>query len=120
MAVPGIKVIGAQQVARNAIRAAGLNMAGARRGVYKAALFVQRTAQRQTPVKTGNLKASADTIMDALKPLATIVYSAYYAIYVHERTELHHNPPGRSKFLQAAIDEHRRDILDIIAKEMRV
>lgn len=120
MSAIGIKVFGAEEVARNALKAAGSNMAAARRGVYKAALFVQRTAQKQTPVKTGNLKASADTYMDTIRPLATIAYSAYYGIFVHERTELHHSPPGRSKFLQAAVDEHRGEILDIIAKEMRV
>lgn len=45
--------------------------------------------------------------------------SAPYAAYVHERTDLAHKSPTRSKFLQAALDEDYFNIIGRIAAGMR-
>lgn len=60
-----------------------------------------------TPVDTGNLIGSL-----YIKPITRgfeIGYTADYAVYVHEITENHHEPPTRSKFLEDAAFEIQSD-----------
>lgn len=90
-------------------------------GVMKAALLVERDSKKKTPVDTGNLKAG--TYVQPVKTRkgngAEIGYTANYAIHVHERKELIH-PVGQYKFLEAALNEDERKILEIIKNESEV
>lgn len=65
-----------------------------------------------TPVDTGQLQASAQLTSgfdDGGKAHARISFggagSNHYAAIVHERTDLRHQAPTRSKYLQAAVEE---------------
>lgn len=99
-------------------------------GMREAALVVRRRSQQLTPVDTGNLKASAYTeVFDTSHgPGAEIGYTAYYAPYVHEiPPPPAKSPGGRSathtvgqwKFLETALKEKAKEILEIIRKRAR-
>lgn len=73
-------------------------------------------SQVYVPKKTGALAASG--YLEVTESGGnTIVQMGYgkggqppYAVFVHERTDLFHEPPTRSKFLQAALEEDIGDI----------
>lgn len=90
------------------------------RGLFNAGLLVQRRSQQKTPVDTGNLKGGAYTGIIRRDPHEVeIGYQAFYAVYVHERLELAHTV-GEAKFLEKALTESERDVLDQIAKEAEI
>jgi hypothetical protein len=101
-------------------------------GMREAALIVRRRSQQLTPVKTGNLKGSAYTLARdmAVGPGAEIGYTAAYAPFVHEipppfmagsgQRHATHHPPGQWKFLETALIEKRREILDVIERAARI
>lgn len=68
-------------------------------------------AQKYCPKDTRALVESGlletETEHDFSKPKASITFGRglHYAAIVHERTDLHHKPPTRSKYLQAAVEE---------------
>jgi hypothetical protein len=45
-------------------------------------------------------------------------YEAYYAIYVHERLELHH-PKGQAKFLERAFLEAEKEYVAEVTKMIK-
>lgn len=69
-------------------------------------------SQKYVPVDTGKLKRSGfleSVSGDRKIPRVVIGYGKRgrppYAVFVHERTDLRHKSPTRSKFLQAAVEE---------------
>jgi hypothetical protein len=85
-------------------------------GMRQACLLVRRRAQKKTPVDTGNLRNSAYTDVEGQgdNTVGRIGYTAFYAPYVHE-IDKNYRAPGTSwKFLELAIKESTRDIIDII------
>jgi hypothetical protein len=90
-----------------------------RAAVIMVALFVQRESQLIVPVDTGNLKNSASTRPDQSgKPKAEVVYTAAYAIFVHEIERYRHAPGKESKFLVKAVYRNMPRILDIFRKRV--
>ena len=90
-----------------------------RRGLLTAGLFIQRESQKIVPVEFGNLKNSAGTrvLGHGWYSAVIVYYTASYAVYVHERTELAHKKGKSAKFLEKPIRENRLKILAIIAGE---
>ena len=86
------------------------------KALLKAGLFVQRKAQKLTPVKTGNLKASARTRMVGRRRVR-IAFLSSYAIFVHEGFYKHR--VGERKFLQNAVRRNKKKIVEIIGKSFR-
>lgn len=83
--------------------------------------MVKGASQALTPVETGNLRGgaymrSADTTAG---PGVEIGYTAAYAVFVHERTELHH-PKGQAKFLETTLKKNAKQILEIIRKTAKL
>lgn len=83
-----------------------------RKSIIKSMLRVEADSMRRTPVDTGNLRSSAAgnaTITSSSSNGASgiVYYTANYAIYVHERTELRHNV-GEAKFLQNAVAKEQQ------------
>lgn len=106
-----------------------------RTGVRAAALKVRRRSQELVPVDTGNLKGSAYTeVFDGPKgPAAEIGFTAAYAPFVHEMEVKHPGRPrtsgtkkgvywevGQPKFLETALHELQREIIETIKKHARV
>ena len=92
-----------------------------RQGLQAAALVVLGASKALTPVDTGNLRAGTYTklIGGMDRPGAEIGYTASYAVFVHERTELHH-PVGQSKFLETALKQKAKQVLEIIRKTVKL
>ena len=87
-------------------------------------------SQKYVPVDTGALKrsgfleVSTRSISGKSRVNATIGYGKGgrppYTVQVHEMTEVHHKPPTRSKFLQAAIEEELGSIRERVIEEYRI
>jgi hypothetical protein len=76
------------------------------------------------PYKTGALQSTGklEPVYDASKPKAVISYGdalVNYAAIVHERVDLFHMPPTRSKYLQAALEETLDEIRPRVIKLLR-
>lgn len=83
----------------------------------KACLLVRRRSQLEVPVDTGNLKATAFTMVVKIGSilLGIIGYAAAYAGFVHERLELRHNPGKKAKFLEDPLKASESEIKEILA-----
>ncbi len=74
-------------------------------------------AKIYTPVDTGELILSSDLISEQTPKGATakVVYAAdghpKYAVFTHEMTGFKHDPPTRSKFLEAAFYERIDEVM---------
>lgn len=78
-----------------------------RSSLLKLLIKIEAEAMRRTPVDTGHLRRSAagNTVVikaDNKGATGVVVFTANYAVYVHERTELRHEV-GEAKFLEKAI-----------------
>lgn len=79
-----------------------------RSAVIKAMLMVEAESARRVPVDTGNLRYSGlgNARITESSPVGAkgeVGYTAKYAVYVHERTDLRHQPGKEAKFLQKAV-----------------
>ncbi len=89
-----------------------------RAGMHEVALTIKNTALPLTPHDTGNLRGSwfSNVIQqgDNIGVEVGFGEGATYAVFVHERTELHHDPPTQSKFLEEALKRNEKKILQIL------
>jgi hypothetical protein len=91
--------------------------------LYDEALRADARAQSEdmAPWDTGRMKQT-HYVSPPTESGRTIVceigYGVDYAIYVHERTELHH-PHGQAKWLQKTLDEVASGFVARIGKKMR-
>ena len=70
--------------------------------LYKMGQHLRSESVKECPVDTGRLRASATVTpvkKENEKYFVEVGYGTDYAIYVHERTELHHNI-GKAKYLE--------------------
>lgn len=99
-----------------------LNRAG--KSALTAAIFMEsnriaKDSKKRTPVDTGALRDSIYVKPPRVGQItAEIGYSATYAIFVHERTELRHRT-GQAKFLQTAINASRRGFTRRVGRDTR-
>ena len=114
-----VKIEGVEEIKANMKKADKKLAWNVRKGIAAAALFIQRESQKIVPVEFGNLKNSAGTrvLGHGWFTAAIVFYTASYAVYVHERTELQHKKGKSAKFLEKPIREKRLQILAIIAGE---
>lgn len=115
------RIAGKDEVLRNLNRQVLGIKKRTRKGMLAAGLLVKGESMRLTPVDTGNLRNSAytDPIGTDDNPGVEIGYQAAYAVYVHERTELHHEV-GQAKFLETALKKSARRVLSIIRRAAKV
>lgn len=79
-------------------------------------------AQQITPVKTGFLQSSATFEKPQITEENVVVvvgFNASYAAAVHERLNVHHEPPGQAKFLETAIRNDGPKFVPFIAEKLR-
>lgn len=105
-------------------RAAGYNKklgAAMERGVHKMTEFLKTESVEVTPIKTGELRASAYTqYTGKLKNCkGRVRFSARYAIYVHEDLDKYHAPGTYAKFLSRTAFEKRGQMNAIFWEEVR-
>lgn len=118
--MPG-NVTGLREIKRNIKR----NDASIR-GALAAALYMKGFAIDADmvpliPVDFGILRGSHYVAppTNTRRPRVQVGVGTDYALPVHEREDLRHNPPTRSKFLEVVVVEHRRGYADWIAKATR-
>lgn len=70
------------------------------RGIKKAALRLQRDSMELVPIQFGNLRASAFTRVEAVASsiVATVGYTADYALIVHENLNAAHGKAFNEKY----------------------
>jgi hypothetical protein len=83
------------------------------------------TSQELVPVDTGKLKASGyiEVQQEGSELTGNVGYARdndpFYAVIVHERLDLRHEPPTQAKFLEEAINRHIDEIPERFAEYMR-
>lgn len=97
-------------------------------GLLKGALIIERESNKRVPIETGVLRASSYVRknQDGRKSVV-IGYSSSYAIFVHENMEMtlkglprpsgigvYWGPKGEAKFLERAIAEKSKEVLEVI------
>jgi hypothetical protein len=95
---------------------------GYQMGLIRAGLLVQRDSQLIVPVDTTNLKSSAGTRHGGkgFTTVVFVIYTAGYAIYVHEDLEAGHAAGKTAKFLEIALRQNKRKIVEIVKLSMKI
>lgn len=90
------------------------------RSLLKMGDYFLREAGKITPVATGELKDSRFKKLEKHGFYTTLIigYTAWYAAYVHERLDLHHEAPTQAKFLEQTLRDKKEQGLKVFAKEM--
>lgn len=85
-------------------------------------LLLQRLSQKIVPVDTSALKNSGFTRDEGTGFHTQVIvgYTASYAIYVHERTDLRHKEGKQAKFLTGPLAENRKKILGVMLRGRRM
>lgn len=86
--------------------------------MWQTAQDIHRVAAPRTPVDTGHLRRSYVVDKPRIKGgeiTVLIGYSAHYALWVHERTEMSFRVGG-AKFLSSAVDEAAKTFAQKVAK----
>lgn len=116
-------------------------MAALARGIKKGALLIFRDAQAIVPVDQGNLKASGQVRTEETDSTveASIVYTAEYAIYVHENLDAAHGaefnrkhsaeiksgaehargPKQQAKFLEVPFRKNKANVRKMVLDEVK-
>lgn len=89
---------------------------GTHEGVRAGAEIQLRDATSRVPVDQGELRDSGQVVTDG--DSAAVTYTAGHAVIVHERMDLHH-PNGQAKYLEAAMDSTRAEVLQAVAAAVR-
>lgn len=121
MAVKRLNIVGIDKVLSNLNRSVVGIKNRSRQGLLIAGLLIEGASKELTPWETGHLAGGTYTepIGTSDAPGIEIGYIADYAVFVHERTELHH-PVGQAKFLETALKQNAKRILEIIGKTVKV
>jgi hypothetical protein len=115
-----IKLTGVSEIKAAMEKASRRLSTSTREALTRAGLFLQRESQKIVPVKHGVLKNSAGTSVSGQGWFTEVVvyYTASYAVWVHERTDLKHKPGKEAKFLEKPAREKRAEILALIAGDI--
>jgi hypothetical protein len=86
--------------------------------LYNEMVAIMRVSIRQTPEDTGYLRATAYVTLPTTTGQIRIQagYATYYAIYVHERTDVSHAPPTKDHYLSDPMTDRSKGFADRVAK----
>jgi len=122
MATYAVEIENLDQIRNAFSRAPELTIKALDRAIQKSAFTIEDTSKRNTPVRTGYLRASHTTTFAPLQ--GVISPTADYAIYVHEGTRFMAARPFLADAVQSDEDqvqqyftEEIQNVLDEIAKE---
>lgn len=116
----GPKLRGMNNVERNLRRLAKAYPVAAVAGLFKEEHRTIANAVERTPKDKGLLRASHHADEPVIKGnviQGRIGFDKGYAVYVHERTELHH-PIGEAKFLENAKNEEQPGMPGRVARDI--
>jgi len=96
-----------------------------KKALYAEAELIMTESKKQVPVDTGTLRSTGYVKQPEEKGDLVEVEMGYggpaapYAIWVHERTELHHNPPTKAKYLEDPVKTAAPKLPGALAKRLR-
>lgn len=85
----------------------------------QAAELLLTEANRGVPIEEGTLERSGSTSLDEEASVAVVAYDTPYAVDQHEKTWLRHDEGRRAKWLQLALQENSKALIDFIGDEIR-
>lgn len=89
------------------------------KGLLRGALIIERAAKENAPIEFGTLIQSAFHRAFASGLGQLIGFFVEYAIYVHESPHVG-VIKGGPKFLEKAAKEKQREVVEVVAKEVKV
>ena len=89
-------------------------------GLTQCAQMVFAASQKEVPVDKGPLKASGFWKVEGqgFGAVATIGYTEYYAVFVHEDLSKYHAPPTKAKFLTDPIRRLRGSMTALLQRQL--
>ena len=92
----------------------------AERGIIKAAEWLHQKSLEIAPEDTSEMKNTSRVAVTGkgFSTKATVQYTVWYAIYVHENLEAEHAPPTQAKFLSVPAYRERPRMNQIIWEEI--
>jgi len=109
-------VRGVKKIVRNLKKQGRLAAHRCEVGLKRAGLFLQRESLFICPIEWGNLRGSSFCRAKGkgYRVVVQVGYTADYAVYVHERLDLHHDAPTQAKFLEQPARTKRAEMFKII------
>lgn len=106
-----IKILGVGELQKKLNKLTQRYNQGYRIGLEKGAKYLLRESKKIVPVDTGDLKRSGFVSITGRRfdSVATIGYTQYYAIWVHENLDAQHKPGKSAKYLSRIL-QHRGHI----------
>lgn len=93
--------------------------AGMGTGLTRAAQRLRALSIPRTPIDTSNLRNKTRVIPATPNVAeALVVNDAPYAVIQHEKLDYHHDE-GEAKFLERPLNEHRAELMHIVATDIR-
>lgn len=91
---------------------------GGERGLTLATEHVLSVSDEHVPLEEGTLERSGVASVDGLE--GAVSYDTVYAVYQHERLDLHHDDPSRTaKYLENAVNTEGDTVLALLATALR-
>lgn len=88
---------------------------GAQDGLRIAAEHLLGASRAIVPIDTGELSRSGRAEVDSARLEATVSYNTPYAVYQHERLDLHHKAGRKAKYLETPLRTQEQVLLQIIS-----
>ena len=83
---------------------------------------VLEESKRLVPVQTGELQKSGEVVKTAIignmSPKVEIIYTAEYALTIHEDLTLKHPNGGQAKYLEQPMTDHQGELVETIKKRI--
>lgn len=90
---------------------------GSERGVALALEHLLGEANRTVPIEENTLSRSGTVATEGLK--GNVHYDSPYAARQHEELDWRHDAGRRAKWLELTFSEQRKQVAEILAKELR-
>lgn len=106
-----MKIEGVSELQEKLRQFGGIVAQSVGKGMYREGEAIMAKSKPITPIEFGPLRASGHVELPVITQDGASVELGYggpsapYAVYVHERTDLHHRPPTQAKFLEQPLKE---------------
>lgn len=115
-----IEIVGVNAALKANSKARSKDAINIAEGLEKCANTLLKASQPLVPVDKGLLKASGhvEVTGKGMAAQALVVYDAPYAFVVHERLDVHHEPPTQARYLADAIPKVRGSMTALLKRQM--
>jgi hypothetical protein len=92
---------------------------GAARGLFLATEHLLQVSNADVPIEEGILERSGVASVDEQQLRGAVSYDTLYAVKQHEDLTLQHDAGRTAKYLENAVNSERRQVGQILAREVR-